>query len=118
MTLEPAALRNLRDANRRVDAGHFKNLRVHAVAGIGNPQQFFDMLTRMGIAHTPHAFPDHHRFSAADLVFSDCDAVVMTEKDAVKCERDAADIHWALQVEARIDDALARQLMQRIKRNP
>ena len=116
MTLQPAGLRNLTDVNRRVDASHFKGLRVHAVAGIGNPQQFFDTLTRMGIAHTPHAFADHHAFTAADLAFSDCDAVVMTEKDAVKCEAFASDKHWALQVDARVDDALIRLMLERIKR--
>jgi tetraacyldisaccharide 4'-kinase len=118
MTLQPAGLRNLRDANRRVDANHFNGLRVHAVAGIGNPQQFFDTLTRIGVAHTSHAFADHHAFTAADLTFSDCDAIVMTEKDAVKCEAFASDKHWALQVDARMDkgDALIRLMLERIKR--
>ena len=116
MTLETAGLRNLRNANRRVDTSHFQGLRVHAMAGIGNPQQFFDTLTRLGIAHTAHAFADHHAFVASDLAFSDCDAVVMTEKDAVKCEHYAADHHWVLQVDARVDDALLHRLLERIKR--
>ena len=116
MSLEPAGLRNLLDASRRMDADYFKQLRVHAVAGIGNPQQFFDLLTRMGIAHTPHPYPDHHAFSAADLAFDDCDAVVMTEKDAVKCERHAADFHWVLQVDANVDEALAQHVLNRLKR--
>ena len=116
MTLEPAGLRNVNYTSRQVDASHFKGLRVHAVAGIGNPQQFFDTLTQMGIAHTPHAFADHHAFTAADLIFSDCDAIVMTEKDAVKCEAFAANTHWALQVDAQIDDALLQHLLERINR--
>ncbi len=117
MTLDPSGLRNLTD-NRPAEASHFKTLRVHAVAGIGNPQQFFDTLRRMGIAHTPHAFADHHAFTAADLEFSNGDAVVMTEKDAVKCEAFASDKHWALQVDARVDVALLHLLLERIKRNP
>jgi tetraacyldisaccharide 4'-kinase len=120
MTLESTGLRNLTDIKRHVDATHFKGLRVHAVAGIGNPQQFFDTLTRMGIAHTPHAYADHHAFIASDLTFSDCDAVVMTEKDAVKCEAFATDAHWALQVDAHVanGDTLLQTLLERIKRNP
>jgi tetraacyldisaccharide 4'-kinase len=120
LSLEPAGFGNLRDASRRVDAAHFKNLRVHALAGIGNPQQFFDTLTRMGVPHTPHAFADHHAFTAADLAFDDCDAVVMTEKDAVKCERYATDTHWALQVDARVDNdaALLQVVLAKIQRNP
>ena len=89
---------------------------MHAVAGIGNPQQFFDTLRKLGIAHTPHAFADHHAYTAADLAFSDCDAVVMTEKDAVKCERFANATHWSLQIEARVDDALMHLVLDRIKR--
>ncbi len=117
MTLAPIGLRNLNDINRCVDARHFKDLRVHAVAGIGNPQQFFDTLTQMGIAHTPHTFGDHHAFVAPDVAFDDCDAVVMTEKDAVKCERYAADNQWALQVDAYVDkgDALASVVLERIR---
>jgi tetraacyldisaccharide 4'-kinase len=116
MTLEPAGLCNVMNANRSVAANHFKNLRVHAVAGIGNPQQFFDTLTSMGIAHTPHAFADHHAFVVSDLSFIACDAIVMTEKDAVKCEAFAADNHWALQVDARVDDSLLQLMLERIKR--
>ena len=118
MTLEPRCLRNLRDASRSLPISYLHGLRVHAVAGIGDPQQFFDLLTQRGVAHTPHAFADHHHYTAADLAFSHCDAVVMTEKDAVKCERYATDVHWALQVDARVDEALAHGLLQRIKRKP
>ena len=117
MTLEPAGLRNLKDGSRRLTAGRLRDLRVHAVAGIGNPQQFFDTLLRLGITHTPHAFADHHAFVASDLAFVDCDAVVMTEKDAVKCEPFATETHWALQVDAAVDEALVERLLQRITRN-
>ena len=118
MTLQPSGLHNVNDASRRVDAGHFHQLRVHAVAGIGNPQQFFDTLTHLGIAHTAHVYPDHHAFTAADITFSGCDAVVMTQKDAVKCERYATPMHWALQVDAQVDSALLQHLLERIKRKP
>jgi tetraacyldisaccharide 4'-kinase len=115
MTLACTGLCNLRHASRREAPGHFKGLRVHAVAGIGNPQQFFDTLTHLGIAHTAHAFADHHPYSAQDLAFGDCDAIVMTEKDAVKCARYATERHWVLPVEADIDDALARAVLAQIK---
>ena len=115
MTLESTVLRNLRNSSRS-PLGSLHGKRVHAVAGIGNPQQFFDALTQLGIAHTPHAFADHHPFSASDLKFENCDAVVMTEKDAVKCERYATDTHWVLEAEAKVDDALAQIVLDRIKR--
>lgn len=116
MALDAAGLLRVRGAGRAMAASHFRRLRVHAVAGIGNPQQFFDTLTRMGIAHIPHPFADHHAFSAADINFEDCDAVVMTEKDAVKCRRFASKKHWMLRVDARVSSALAHDVLERIKR--
>ena len=58
---------------------------VEAVAGIGHPQRFFDLLAAQGMVVHPHAFADHHDFTAADLAFSGNAALLMTEKDAVKC---------------------------------
>jgi tetraacyldisaccharide 4'-kinase len=57
---------------------------VHAVAGIGDPARFFAQLKAMGVDAAEHAFPDHHRFTAADLAFAGARAILMTEKDAVK----------------------------------
>ena len=58
--------------------------RVHAVAGIGNPDRFFMMLRTAGIDVIAHAFPDHHAFSMNDIAFDDGLPVLMTDKDAVK----------------------------------
>ena len=124
MTLTPTGFYPLRDATIHANAQHFQSLRVHAVAGIGHPQQFFDTLTRMGVAHVPHAFPDHHPYRAADITFDACDAVVMTEKDAVKCERFAADHHrladslWVLQADAEIHGTLLQHVLKRLSRKP
>ena len=52
----------------------FRGPGVHAVAGIGNPQRFFDDLRAMGIDATCHAFPDHHRYSARDVEFAGASA--------------------------------------------
>ncbi len=60
--------------------------RVHAVAGIGHPQRFFDMLSAKGIMVIPHTFADHHPFSETDFEFGDESPVLMTDKDAVKCQ--------------------------------
>ena len=73
---------------------------VHAVAGIGNPQRFFTTLRDLGYEIIEHPFPDHHQFTAADFEFNDGLAVVMTEKDWVKCTAFAASQHWFLRVSA------------------
>src|SRR5690606_21460599 len=47
----------------------FAGKRVRAVAGIGDPERFFDTLRGHGIAVVPHAFADHHRYAPGDLSF-------------------------------------------------
>jgi len=63
----------------------FVGASVEAVAGIGHPQRFFDLLQRHGLQVQAHAFADHHEFTAADLSLAGHAAIFMTEKDAVKC---------------------------------
>jgi tetraacyldisaccharide 4'-kinase len=114
MRLEPAGFRGVRDARLAVGADALRGRRLHAVAGIGNPARFFATLESLGLAFTPHAFPDHHRFAPGDLAFPDCDAVLMTEKDAVKCRSFPRDDLYALRVEARVDEHLADLVARRL----
>ena len=75
---------------------------VHAVAGVGNPQRFFRTLADHGLQVIEHRFPDHHRYRAADLRFGPAAAIVMTEKDAVKCRAFAPPDSWYLEVSAEL----------------
>lgn len=77
---------------------------VHAVAGIGHPPRFFEMLASMGYGPEPHAFPDHHAYQANDLRFTPSLPIIMTEKDAVKCARFAPTDSWYVPVEANLPD--------------
>jgi tetraacyldisaccharide 4'-kinase len=114
MTHAPIGLRNLADPSRRADPSAWPRGTVHAVAGIGNPQRFFDLLERMGIDAVPHAFADHHAFVPADLDFPGASAIVMTAKDAVKCARFADARLHALDIRAVIDPALVALILERI----
>jgi tetraacyldisaccharide 4'-kinase len=87
---------------------------LRAVAGIGNPQRFFDHLARLGLATVNHPFPDHHAYAPGDLAFSDCDALLMTEKDAVKCEAFARENWYALQVEAKLAPAFFEFILAKL----
>ena len=60
----------------------FSGTTVHAVAGIGNPARFFDLLRSHNIQIIEHSFPDHAALTMANLNFSDQFEVFMTEKDA------------------------------------
>ncbi len=107
MRLEPSGLHLVCDPARTVTPGELAGKRLHAVAGIGNPQRFFALLARLGLDPVCHAFPDHHAYRTTDLEFADCDWVLMTEKDAVKCARfDRVDL-VALRVDAELDPAFA-----------
>ena len=93
----------------------FRGQRVHAVAGIGNPQRFFTMLRERGLGVVPHAFDDHHRYVKQDLVFGSELPVLMTEKDAVKCAPFASDWHYSVPVSAELPEAFWVALLDRLE---
>jgi len=96
------------------ELGEFRGRRVHAVAGIGNPQRFFRELTALGLEVIAHPFPDHHPFTAHELAFGDDLPVLMTEKDAVKCTPFANARLWCVPVSAEFSEADARELRTRV----
>lgn len=115
MHLSGEVFHNLLDPSRTVTANYFYTLNNHAVAGIGHPQRYFRHLQALGIAFTPHAFPDHHPYDAADLAFTGCDAILLTEKDAVKCAVFADARYWVLRVDAQLDPALVDHILRKIE---
>jgi tetraacyldisaccharide 4'-kinase len=92
----------------------FRGTGVHAVAAIGNPQRFFDMLREAGLTLHEHPMPDHYAFEPGDLEFSDNLPVLMTEKDAVKCAAFANERCWYVPVTAEFAENEARQLVDLI----
>jgi tetraacyldisaccharide 4'-kinase len=105
---------NLLDSNKKISANYFNGQAIHAIAGIGNPQRYFQHLKSLGLSFTPHAFPDHHPYTASDLVFADCDVMLLTEKDAVKCAAFADARYWVLRVDAKIDSSLIDHILRKI----
>lgn len=92
--------------------------RVHAVAGIGNPQRFYQTLRSLGIAPMEHDFPDHHQYTLGELQFNEPWPVIMTAKDAVKCrafvQPDAqSDWYW-LEVSSQLPETFWLSLEQRL----
>lgn len=76
---------------------------IHAVAGIGNPERFFNTLDSLGLNYYAHSFDDHHDFQPADFASFHEDTVVMTEKDAVKCLGFARPDWYSLEVGAHLN---------------
>ncbi len=88
--------------------------KLHALAGIGNPDRFFKLLTNAGLSFTSHSFPDHHVFESRDINFKE--TVLMTEKDAVKCTEFATQQHWFVPVTAIPETKFTEQLLSLLKR--
>lgn len=95
----------------------FAGRTVHAVAGIGRPQRFFDQLAGMGLTVIAHPFPDHHAFTPADLAFDDGLPTILTEKDAVKCAPFALQNTWVFPVRASIPDAALQPILETLSRH-
>jgi tetraacyldisaccharide 4'-kinase len=109
MKLFQPSVRALHD-DTQVVLEAFRGRRVHAVAGTGNPQRFFELLERHGIDVTRHPFPDHHPYRVEDLAFADQLPILMTEKDAVKCRRLACRDCWLVRVDAQPDAGFVHRL--------
>ncbi|MCW8955386.1 MAG: tetraacyldisaccharide 4'-kinase, partial [Gammaproteobacteria bacterium] len=87
----------------------FKGQKVHAIAGIGNPERFFSLLEANGIECIRHPFPDHYAYQAQDVCFDDQLPVLMTEKDAVKCFPFKLDNHWYMPIDVRLSETAQQQ---------
>lgn len=88
--------------------------RLHAVAGIGAPRRFFDRLDAMGLSCIEHPFADHHDFRAEELAFVG-DAILATEKDAVKLARLCLPLPvWVLPVTAEVSPDLAAFVLEKL----
>jgi tetraacyldisaccharide 4'-kinase len=114
MRLNGSLFYNLLNPEIVLPAGEFAGQHLHAIAGIGHPQRFFAQLEYLGLAAQAHAFPDHHHYVASDIAFDDADAILMTEKDAVKCVAFATEKCWGLRVDAQVSPALAQLIMKKV----
>lgn len=94
-----SSLYQVRDPHITQVLSEWRGKTAHAVAGIGDPNGFFDMLRQAGIHVIAHPFPDHYVYKAIDLKFNDNLPILMTEKDAVKCEAFASSTMWAVPLE-------------------
>ena len=83
---------------------------VHAVAGIGNPDRFFNMLRKAGIHLIEHKFPDHYAYQESDLEFDDENPILMTEKDAVKCKKFINKDMWYVPISLMPNDMLKQRI--------
>lgn len=97
----------------------FRDRRVVAAAGIGNPGRFFTMLRAAGVTIGELPLPDHHDFLDDPFSKVDADVILITEKDAVKCRqidhlKDDPRL-WVVPVTAQLDLRLAEQIVEKCR---
>ena len=88
---------------------------IHAVAGLGNPGRFFDLLEKLGFEIIRHPFPDHHNFTSSDMFYFDHLPIVMTEKDASKCKDLDINKIWYLTIDADVSNKFIDKLDNKLK---
>lgn len=106
---------NLHNNKLERNLEEFRKQKVHAIAAIGNPEKFYNTLKNAKLEFETHFFPDHHAFKKEDMAFADNEPILMTEKDAVKCQRFATDRMWYLPIEATLSNTFEMQLLNKIE---
>ena len=114
MTLNPAKFVHLNSGKRYSVDNWPMHKQVHAVAGVGNPNRFFDLLSRLGFEFDKNPFPDHHKYNKRDLYYLDHLPILMTEKDAAKCKHFNNSKIWYLSIEAKIESQFIDRLEEKI----
>ena len=110
MIMTPGEVHSLLDDSNTRRLSDFHGQAVHAVAGIGNPGRFFQLLQQQGLQVQNHPFPDHYQYTSADIRFGDNKPVIMTEKDAVKCRHFATENDWYIPVTIQMSADFCQQL--------
>ncbi len=88
----------------------FRNKKVVAMAGIANPDSFFSLLAAAGMAIVKQPLPDHHVISEADFEPFQDTFVLITEKDAVKCEQMNIAHVWVVKMKIEMPDETVKAL--------
>ena len=107
---------------------HFKNLltnkttifkgiqdkKIVAITAIGNPESFFSTLEGYGSEFKKVTYNDHYLFNKNDFIkYADYN-IVMTEKDAIKCQKFATKNFWVLPLETKVDERLFRNILKKV----
>ena len=88
-TLSIDGFYSLSDSSDIKTAADFADKKVVAIAGIADPNRFFDSIKASGIdLRATYPLSDHARMDDAALNNLDADIILMTEKDAVKYPTD------------------------------
>lgn len=108
------------DDNKKIDLQELTRkgeCSIHAIAGIGNPDRFFQLLQSFNFQFETKIFPDHYQFQKRDFDALDADVILMTEKDAVKCRDFADERFYVVKGRAVLDIHLIQILLNKLSRS-
>lgn len=114
MNLSPLKITAMSDPNKHLEVTEMKDEKIHAIAGIGNPKRFFMQLKALGLNIIEHALPDHYRFTRKEIDFGADSKVIMTEKDAVKCQKFSDERHYYLPVQAELSEEFEHDFLMKV----
>lgn len=116
MMLNPVCFKRVNDSTITLPLNVFQNTAVHAIAGIGNPQRYFQTLKSLDIQLQENSFSDHQNYQISDFKWKeDGKPLLMTEKDAVKCHSFAGDDWWYLEVQPACKAELFEHIIEKIR---
>ena len=83
---QPLLIYALNNIKNQKSIESFRNQHINAIAGIAQPDSFFNMLSEHGLAVVKNPLKDHEKLTLAHFQFDNDAPIFITEKDAVKCE--------------------------------
>ncbi len=115
MSVKASVAQNL-VSGEEVELAEFSGAPLVAVAGIHQPERFFLTLRNLGLQIQEKAFSDHHAFQPGDIPQALDRPVLMTSKDAVKCEAFAQKNWWAVKQVVTIPQELLSHVDELLER--
>ncbi|WP_455202378.1 tetraacyldisaccharide 4'-kinase [Kaarinaea lacus] len=116
MQLKAYAFHSVNNDTELKPLNAFEGVHVDAVSGIGNNERFFRQIHDLGIHVHKHPFQDHHQYKLKDISFSDQKPILMTEKDAVKCQKFSLKDAWYLRVDACLENRFYETMTSLIRK--
>lgn len=109
----------LANRSEKKELSQFKEQRIAASAGIGNPARFFSMLKSHQLTVSEYPLPDHYDFSENPFQKMTETVILITEKDAVKCQYHptilADERIWVVPIKAQLPDTFENLIVEKCR---
>lgn len=89
---------------------------ITAVAGLGNPERFFNDLAKQGVIGKQIPLPDHAAYTPKFFTSIKAQCILITEKDAVKCTDISDERIWVVPMSLRLPENLMEWVQSILQR--